>query len=118
MDVIKTFITKPVFTAMLVLAVIVFGLNSYPKIGIDQFPDVDLPVVTGPTVHPGADPESMERDVSDVLEEELTSLAGLETIRSTSLESVSQVILQFSLEKNVDLAAQDVRDRVQATLSK
>jgi HAE1 family hydrophobic/amphiphilic exporter-1 len=118
MDAIGTFITKPVFTAMLVLAVVVFGVNAYPKIGIDQFPNVDLPVVTVTTVLAGADPESMERDVSDVLEEELNSLAGLETIRSVSLESVSQVILQFTLEKNVDLAAQDVRDRVQATLSK
>ena len=118
MDAIKTFITKPVFTAMLVLAVVVFGLNAYPKMGIDQFPDVDFPVVTVTTVLPGADPESMERDVTDQLEEPLNSLGGLESIRSVSVESVSQVILQFSLEKNVDVAAQDVRDRVQATLSK
>jgi HAE1 family hydrophobic/amphiphilic exporter-1 len=118
MDVLKTFITKPVFTAMLVLAVVVFGLNAYPKMGVDQFPQVDFPVVTVTTVLPGADPESMERDVSDPLEESLNSLGGLETLRSVSVESVSQVILQFSLEKNVDVAAQDVRDRVQATLSK
>ncbi len=118
MDVIKTFITKPVFTAMLVLAVVVFGLNAYPKMGVDQFPEVDFPVVTVTTVLPGADPESIERDVSDPLEEALNSLGGLESLRSVSLESVSQVVLQFSLEKDVDVAAQDVRDRVQATLSK
>jgi hydrophobic/amphiphilic exporter-1 (mainly G- bacteria), HAE1 family len=118
MDVIKVLITRPVFTAMLVLAVVVFGLNAYPKIGVDQFPDVDFPVVTVTTVLPGADPASMERDVSDPLEEALNSLGGLETIRSVNVESVSQVVLQFSLEKEVDVAAQDVRDRVQATLSK
>lgn len=118
MDAIKTFITRPVFTAMLVLAVVVFGLNAYPKIGVDQFPDVDIPVVTVTTVLPGADPESIERDVSDPLEEALNGLAGLESMRSVNVESVSQVILQFSLETAVDVAAQDVRDRVQATLSK
>jgi len=118
MDAIKTFITKPVFTAMLVLAVVVFGLNAYPKMGVDQFPEVDFPVVTVTTVLPGADPESIERDVSDPLEDALNSLGGLESMRSVSVESVSQVVLQFSLEKNVDVAAQDVRDRVQATLSK
>ena len=117
MDAIKTFITRPVFTAMLVLAVVVFGLNAYPRMGIDQFPDVDFPVVTVTTVLAGADPETMERDVSDPLEEALNSLGGLESLRSVSLESVSQVILQFSLEKDVDVAAQDVRDRVQATLA-
>src|SRR4051812_1069718 len=106
MDAIKTFITRPVFTAMLVLAVVVFGLNAYPKMGVDQFPDIDFPVVTVTTVLPGADPESMERDVSDPLEEALNSLGGVETLRSTSVESVSQVVLQFSLEKNVDVAAQ------------
>ena len=118
MDAIKLFITRPVFTAMLVLAVVVFGLNAYPKMGVDQFPDVDFPVVTVTTVLPGADPESIERDVSDPLEEALNSLGGLESMRSVNVESVSQVVLQFSLEKNVDVAAQDVRDRVQATLSK
>jgi HAE1 family hydrophobic/amphiphilic exporter-1 len=118
MDPIKTFISRPVFTAMLVLAVVVFGLNAYPKIGVDQFPDIDFPVVTVTTVQPGADPETIERDVSDPLEEALNSLGGLETVRSVNVESVSQIVLQFGLEKDVDVAAQDVRDRVQATLSK
>ncbi len=118
MDAIKTFITRPVFTAMLVLAVVVFGLNAYPKIGVDQFPNVDLPLVTVTTVLRGADPETMEKDVSDPLEESLATLGGLEMVRSVNVDSVSQVVLQFSLEKSVDVAAQDVRDRVQATLPK
>ncbi len=64
MDPIKTFIRQPIFTAMLVLAVVVFGLFAYPKIGVDQFPDVDFPVVTVTTILPGADPETIERNVS------------------------------------------------------
>src|SRR5512140_1452362 len=118
MDLIKTFITRPVFTAMLVLAVVVFGLNAYPKMGVDQFPNVEFPVVTVTTVLRGADPETIERDVTDPLEEALSSLGGLDTLRSVNVESVSQVVLQFALEKNVDVAAQDVRDRVQATSAK
>ena len=114
----KTFISRPIFTAMLMLAVVVFGLNAYPKIGVDQFPDVDFPVVTITTVLPGADPESMEKNVSDPLEEALNTLNGVDTLRSVNLESVSQVIMQFTLDTKPDVAAQDVRDRVQATLSK
>jgi HAE1 family hydrophobic/amphiphilic exporter-1 len=118
MDPIKTFIRQPIFTAMLIMALVVFGLFAYPKIGVDQFPEVDFPVVTITTVLPGADPETMERNVADPLEEGLNTLSGVETLRSVNVESVSQVVVQFSLNKNVDVAAQDVRDRVQATLSK
>ncbi|MFL5350508.1 MAG: efflux RND transporter permease subunit [Hyalangium sp.] len=118
MDPIKTFIHQPIFTAMLVLAVVVFGVFAYPKIGVDQFPDVDFPVVTVTTVLPGADPETVENNVSQPLEEGLNTLSGVETLRSVNVESVSQIIVQFSLDKNVNIAAQDVRDRVQATLSK
>ena len=118
MDPIKTFIRQPIFTAMLVLAVVVFGLFAYPKIGVDQMPDVDFPVVTVTTILPGADPETVENNISDPLEEALNTLSGVETLRSINLESVSQIVVQFSLDRNVDVAAQDVRDRVQATLSK
>ncbi|MCY1034696.1 efflux RND transporter permease subunit [Corallococcus sp. BB11-1] len=114
----KTFITRPIFTAMLMLAVVVFGLFSYPRIGVDQFPDVDFPVVTVTTVLPGADPESMEKNVSDPLEEALNTLNGVDTLRSVNLESVSQIVIQFKLSTPVEVASQDVRDRVQATLSK
>jgi HAE1 family hydrophobic/amphiphilic exporter-1 len=118
MSPLKTFISRPIFTAMLMLAVVVFGINAYPRIGVDQFPDVDFPVVTVTTVLPGADPESMEKNVSDPLEEALNTLNGVEQLRSINLESVSQVIVRFTLDSQVDVAAQDVRDRVQATLSR
>src|SRR5687767_2756586 len=118
MDPIKTFIRQPIFTAMLIMALVVFGLFAYPKIGVDQFPDVDFPVVTITTILPGADPETMERNVADPLEEALNTLSGVETLRSVNVESVSQIIIQFSLDRDVDVAAQDVRDRVQATLAR
>ncbi|MBF5045323.1 efflux RND transporter permease subunit [Aggregicoccus sp. 17bor-14] len=111
----KTFIQRPIFTAMLMAAIVVFGLNAYPKIGVDQFPDVDFPVVTVTTILPGSDPESIEKNISDPLEEALNTLNGVDELRSVNLESVSQIIVTFKLGTNVDVAAQDVRDRVQAT---
>ncbi|HUL61155.1 MAG TPA: efflux RND transporter permease subunit [Anaeromyxobacteraceae bacterium] len=118
MSPIRTFISRPVFTGMLTLAVVVFGVVAYPKIGVDQFPEVEFPIVTVTTVLPGADPEAIERTVTKPLEETFNTLPGLDTLRSLNLENVSQIIIRFELERNADIAAQDVRDRVQATLSK
>jgi HAE1 family hydrophobic/amphiphilic exporter-1 len=115
---IRTFIARPVFTGMLTLSVIVFGVVAYPKIGVDQFPKVDFPIVTVTTVLPGADPEAIEQNVTKPLEEAINTLPGLVTLRSVNVENVSQIIVEFDLERNVDVAAQDVRDSVQATLSK
>jgi HAE1 family hydrophobic/amphiphilic exporter-1 len=118
MDPIKTFISRPIFTLMLVMTLVVFGVFSYPKIGVDQMPEVDFPVVTVTTALPGADPETIERNVTEPLEEALSTLAGLDTLRSINVENVSQIIVRFKLDRNVNVAAQDVRDRVQTTLSK
>src|SRR5512147_246043 len=103
---------------MLTLAVVVFGVSAYPRIGVDQFPEVEFPIVTVTTVLPGADPEAIERTVTKPLEEAFNTLTGLDTLRSVNVENVSQIIVRFDLERKVDVAAQDVRDRVQATLSK
>ena len=117
MDPIKLFIRRPIFTLMLVVSLVVFGLFSYPKIGIDQYPNVDVPIVTVTTLSPGADPESVERDISEPLEEALNTLPGLDKLRSINLENISQVIVAFDMDADIDIAAQDVRDRVQATVS-
>lgn len=118
MNPIRTFIGRPVFTGMLTLVVVVFGVVAYPRIGVDQFPEVEFPIVTVTTILPGADPEAIERTVTEPLEEALNTLPGLDTLRSINVENVSQIVVRFDLEQNVDVAAQDVRDRVQATLSR
>ena len=118
MNPIRTFIKRPVFTGMLTLVLIVFGMVAYPRIGVDQFPEVEFPIVTVTTILPGADPETIETNVTKPLEEALNTLPGLDTLRSINVENVSQVVIRFDLERKVDVAAQDVRDRVQATLSK
>ncbi|MCP3065553.1 efflux RND transporter permease subunit [Myxococcus sp. K38C18041901] len=112
----KTFIKHSVFTVMLMAAVVVFGLYAYPRIGVDQYPNVDIPYVTITTLLPGADPASIEENVSKPLEEGLNTLNGVDELNSINLESVSQITIGFKLGTNVDVAAQDVRDRVQATL--
>ncbi|MEI7705475.1 MAG: efflux RND transporter permease subunit [Deltaproteobacteria bacterium] len=118
MSPIRTFISRPVFTGMLTLVLLVFGIVAYPRIGVDQFPEVEFPIVTVTTVLPGADPVTIESNVTKPLEEALNTLPGLDTLRSINVENVSQIVIRFDLERKVDVAAQDVRDRVQATLSK
>src|SRR5512142_497651 len=103
---------------MLVLGLVVFGVNSFPSIGVDQTPKVDIPVVTITTTLKGADPETVAKNVSEPLEQELNAIAGLDTISSFNYESLSVIVLEFKLDKNIDVAAQEARDKVNATLSK
>jgi HAE1 family hydrophobic/amphiphilic exporter-1 len=112
----KTFIRRPVFTGVLAVAVMVFGIFSFPRIGVDLLPDVEFPVVLVTTVYPGADPETVERDVSEILEEPISTLSGLESVRSVNVESVSLVVVQFDLERDAAEAAQEVRDKVSGAL--
>ncbi len=106
MNPIRTFITRPVFTGMLTFVVVVFGLVSWPKIGVDLFPEIDFPMVTVTTVLPGADPEAIEKTVTEPLEEVLNTLPGLDTLHSVNVENVSQIMIRFDLARNIELAAQ------------
>lgn len=105
-------IRRPVFTTMIMLAITAFGSLLYSRLAVDLYPDVTFPVVTVTTIYPGADPETIESKVSDPIEEALNSLSGIESLRSVSLDSVSQVVIQFSLDTPLEVATQDVRDRV------
>ncbi|HLU67435.1 MAG TPA: efflux RND transporter permease subunit, partial [Kofleriaceae bacterium] len=110
-------IRRPVFAAVLILTLIVLGLFSYPRVGVDLFPNVEFPVVTVTVVYPGADPGSMESKVADPIEESINTMAGIKVLRSVNLESVSQIIVQFELETDIAQATQDIRDRVAALQS-
>lgn len=117
MKLVDTSIRRPVFTAVMMMILIVFGAYSYSRVGVDLFPEIDLPVVTITTVYPGADPSTVESRVSDPLEEAVSSISGIDELRSTSTENISLVIIRFDLEKDGDLAVQDVRDKVAANLA-
>jgi hydrophobic/amphiphilic exporter-1 (mainly G- bacteria), HAE1 family len=110
-------IKRPVFATMLVLALTVTGLASYLKLGVDFFPKVEFPFVTITTTLKGASPEEVESQVTKRIEEAVNTVSGIDELRSTSLEGVSIVFLQFVLEKDPDIAAQEVRDKVSTVLS-
>src|SRR3954447_1353082 len=109
-------IKRPVFASMLVLALVVVGAAAYFRLGVDRFPAVDLPSVSVRTTLPGASPETMETEVAERIEEAVNTVEGIEELRSVSAQGSSFVIATFSLERNIDVAAQDVRDRVATVL--
>ncbi|MEP6534366.1 MAG: efflux RND transporter permease subunit [Bryobacteraceae bacterium] len=109
-------IKRPVFATMLILALVVMGINSYTKLGVDFFPKVDFPIVTITTTLRGAAPEEIETQVSKRIEETVNTIAGIDDLRSVSSEGVSQVFIQFVLEKDPEVAAQEVRDKISRVL--
>jgi HAE1 family hydrophobic/amphiphilic exporter-1 len=105
-------IRRPVFAAMIVLSLVVVGSASYFKLGVDRFPAVDLPTVSVRTNLPGASPEEIETLVSQPIEEVVNTVDGIDNLRSVSVQGASIVIATFNLNRDIDTAAQDVRDRV------
>ncbi|NPB06864.1 MAG: efflux RND transporter permease subunit [Aquificae bacterium] len=110
---VEFFVRRPVTTWMLTLSFILLGLYSLKLIPVDRLPDVEFPVVTVNTVYPGASPEVVDANVTRVIEEEVSTISGIEAIYSSSYAGVSVVTITFSLEKDVDVAAQEVRDAVE-----
>ena len=106
-------IRRPVFTTMLMVGLIVLGIFGYSRLAIDEFPDVDIPVVTVQTIYPGASAEVIEREVSRRMEEAFNPVQGVDRITSVSLEGVSQVVVEFDLGVAVDVAAQDIRTKIE-----
>jgi multidrug efflux pump len=105
-------IRRPVLASMLSLALVLFGAIGYTQLAVREFPDVDAPIVSVSTVLPGANPQVVESAVTDILEEELSTVEGLRTLTSSSGEGVSNITLEFNLERGVETAAQDTRDKV------
>jgi HAE1 family hydrophobic/amphiphilic exporter-1 len=109
-------IRRPVFTVMLVSMPIVLGLASYARLGVELFPNVDVPVVTITTTLRGAGVEEMESSVTKVIEEAVNTVSGIDELRSTTKEGLSQVVVSFVLEKNGDVAAREVDAKVRTIL--
>ncbi|MCX7179761.1 MAG: efflux RND transporter permease subunit, partial [Proteobacteria bacterium] len=105
-------IQNPVFATMLMLAFIVLGLFSWQRLRVDQFPDIEFPVVVVSTNYPGASPESVESDVTRKIEESVNTINGIKNLYSRSYEGLSVVIVEFELTVAPEQAAQDVRDKV------
>jgi hydrophobic/amphiphilic exporter-1 (mainly G- bacteria), HAE1 family len=109
-------IRQPIFAAMLILALVVIGAASFMKLGVDRFPSVDLPTVRILTTLSGASPEEMESQVSRPLEDAINTVEGISQLWSISGLGSSIIILTFNLERNIDIATQDVRDRISTVL--
>ena len=107
-----TAIKRPVLASMMSLGLILFGVIGYLRLPVRELPDVDAPIVSVTTVLRGANPRVVESAVTDILEEELSTIAGLRTLTSSSSEQVSNITLEFTLERDLEDAAQDVRDNV------
>src|ERR671938_872228 len=105
-------VKRPVFATVLILSLTIIGPVSSPRLGVDRFPKIDFPTVVVTTVQPGAAPEQIETEITDKIEEGVNTISGIDELRSTSSEGVSQVFITFLLEKNVDVAAQEVRNKV------
>jgi len=113
-----TSIKRPVFATMFIMALVILGLVSYPDIGVDLFPKIEFPIVNINTRLKGASPEIMDIDVTDKIEESVNTINGVKTISSTSAEGISTVTVEFVLERNIDLAVQDVREKISLIRSK
>ncbi len=105
-------IKRPVFATMIIGALVVLGIFSYPQVGVDLMPNVDFPIITVTAIYPGADPTVIEKKVVDKIEEAVNTIDGVKMLRSVCLENVGQVIVQFNLSRKSSDAAQDVRDKI------
>src|ERR1043165_4856258 len=109
-------VRRPVFATGLILSLTVVGAFSFLQLGVDRFPKIDFPTVVVTTVQPGAAPEQIETEVTDKVEEAVNTISGIDELRSISSEGVSQVMISFLLDKDPDVAAQEVRDKVNAAM--
>ena len=105
-------IKRPIFAAMIVLALVVVGAASFFQLGVDRFPSVDSPTVSVRTFLPGGSPEEVETLITQPIEEVVNTVDGLDELRSISGQGTSIIIATFDLDRNLQTAAQDVRDRI------
>jgi HAE1 family hydrophobic/amphiphilic exporter-1 len=109
-------VKRPVFATVLILSLVVIGWFAYQQLGVDRFPKVDFPTIVITTRLVGAAPEEIETDITDKIEQAVNTISGIDQLQSISSEGVSQVTVQFLLEKDGDVAAQEVRDKVNTIL--
>src|SRR5947209_17567402 len=112
MSVYEVCVRRPVFTWVLVAIPVVLGVVSYSELGVDLFPKVDFPVVTVTAVLPGTSPEEMETSVTRPLEEAINTVSGVDELHATVREGNTSLVVQFVLEKDGNVAAQEVRDKI------
>jgi multidrug efflux pump len=105
-------IQRPVFATVMSLAIVLFGIISFTQLPVREYPDIDPPIISIVTLYRGASSNVVETEITDVLEEQFATLEGVKTITSSSTEGGSVITIEFELNRDVNEAANDVRDRV------
>ncbi|HUY02214.1 MAG TPA: efflux RND transporter permease subunit, partial [Rhodocyclaceae bacterium] len=111
-------IRRPVMATLLMVAFLVFGLIAYRSLPVSELPSVDFPTISVTASLPGASPETMAAAVATPLESQFSTIAGLDSVTSTSAQGSTSITLQFSLDRNIDAAAQDVQSAIAAAARK
>ena len=114
MKITDTALRRPVTVIVLTIALVYFGIYAYFNMGMEQTPDVDLPVVMVTTTMRGATAAVMDNDVTDVLEEQINTISGIESLSSSSYMGAAVTVVEFDMDRDIDAAAADVRDKVDA----
>jgi HAE1 family hydrophobic/amphiphilic exporter-1 len=111
-------VRRPILALMIIAAMVCAGLTAFPRLGVDRFPNIDLPTVYVRTSYPGAASVEVESEVTQLLEDAVATVAGIQELRSISSDGSSFVIITFGLDRNVDAAVQDVRDAIAGTANR
>src|SRR5256885_660409 len=109
MNITAIFVQRPVMTALVMMAIVLFGIQAYRFLPVSELPNVDFPTLQVSASLPGASPETMASSVATPLEREFSTIAGLDSMTSTSFLGATQITIQFTLSRNIDAAAQDVQ---------
>src|SRR3982751_4673248 len=112
----ELFIRRPVTTVLVMTGILFFGITAYRRLPVSDLPNVDFPTITVSASLPGASPETMAASVATPLEKQFSTIAGIDNMTSASTLGSTQITMQFSLERSVDAAAQDVQAAISATL--
>jgi len=110
-------IRRPVFATMMIGSLVIMGMVSFRGLAVDLFPKIEFPYVSVQTTMPGAAPSSIETEVTDKIEEAVNSISGIRQLRSISADGLSQVNIEFEMEENADVKAQEVRDKISGILA-
>lgn len=111
-------VRRPVFATVIVLLLTVVGGFSFFTLGVDRFPKIDIPTVSVQTTNVGAAPQEIETEITDIIEGAVNTVPGIDEMRSSSAQGRSNVTVSFNLEKDPDLATQEVRDKVSTIINR
>src|SRR5919205_3813092 len=112
MNIAELFIRRPVMTTLVMLGILLFGIMGYRLLPVSDLPNVDFPTLQVSAALPGASPETMASSVATPLERQFSTIAGIESMNSTSSLGFTNITVQFSLDRNIDAAAQDVQSAI------